>query len=397
MNRKVQTNEDTSGGVIAPQNAFRNVSKRFPERKANLLFAKFFATIGLSESSPRMRAHAMPVGEFFDWRYGKIIFSLDYLTQAKANAEKWQGRGAILPLNFDHDPTRPAGRIQIITLEGNRLWIEAELLPNAEEALRRGEYARFSPEWMDMFQDEKGEKYGPMLLGGALTNIPLFATSLDGIYLLEDEKLLKVAAREYAGTQKISKEQKNEMDSEKLKELTGSEDPEEQLAKISEWKEKAEAKPAEPEPPKEPAGQAKEEEGEEKAAAAEDGGKKEAAALRSELAATSAKVVRLEAEAKKKARADLLEKAYREGKIDFDQKTKWAEAEKCEAFPTNESLAAFLKTARKVVPDPKGFESAEPLDEELSENDKKSAARLNMSEDQWRRYQKGEIKKKEAK
>ncbi len=184
--------------------------------------------------------HVLPVGKFKHSVWGEFEVTLEDLTRAKQNSELWESRGGRLTLNFNHDTKRPAGKFTRLWTEPSGLWAEVELNPKGLEAVKSGEYTRFSAEWNDEepFEDELGREYLPIVTGGALTEVPFFGTTLEGIFLVgENGEQMKVAARPEEENQK----RKKSMNEAKLQEITGAEKPEDQEAKILGWKARAEA------------------------------------------------------------------------------------------------------------------------------------------------------------
>jgi hypothetical protein len=78
-----------------------------------------------------------------------------------------------LPLDYDHEEGPAPGWIRRIYSEGSRLYAEVELTPAGRQRVRDREYRFFSPTWHPDYRDrESGKRFGPTLLGGALTNRP---------------------------------------------------------------------------------------------------------------------------------------------------------------------------------------------------------------------------------
>lgn len=391
MNTEMTKGKDTGAAGIAAQRPFRNICKRMSGADANTRKAVFFSIMKVFSSEDKtehfLLAHALPIGKFEHPWWGEFENTFESLSKMKSSAERWVAKGGLLSLNFDHDYTRPAGEIVRLEMMPTGLWATAKLTPNAYEKVKSGEYKRFSAEWVPNFKDEKGEKYGDMFYGGALTNIPYFSVSLEGLYLLEDEELLKVAARE---SRPLLTKEKNRMDPEILTALTGSEDPEKQQETIKAWKADSEVSK------KNEASRKKIEEEEQKKTAALTEKDKKIASLQSDLDDISIKVAKME-------RGKLIADAYREGKLTKVQREAYSEeAEKknegdpkkffAKPFETNEDLIIFLATAPVVIPVPLGTE-ADLTAETATDADKKSAAKLNMSIEEFARLNKGEISK----
>lgn len=373
MDGKITEGKDTGAGAISPQIPFRNVCKRMFGDDPNTRKAIFFSNIkefsSENKSEHFLIAHALPIGEFVHPWWGDFALTFESLSKMAAAAERWRAKGGLINLNFNHDDAQNAGEIIKLEMRENGLWVTAKLTPNGYKKMKSDGYKRFSAEWAPNFKDEFGEKYGDMFFGGALTNIPYFSVSLDGLYLLEDEGLLKVASR---ATQPLLTKETKRMDPEILTALTGEENPEKQKKTIEAWKADSEAlvkmtadaknKPAEEEDSK-------------KTAALTEKDKK-IASLQTDLNKTSKEVAKMQ-------REKLIAEAYRAGKLTFVQKEAYAkEAEKknenepekifAKPFQTNEDLKIFLATAPKVIPDPLGTET--DIEDETSEADLQKAS-----------------------
>ena len=120
------------------------------------------------------------LGQFKDPRYGKFAITRDMVDSWVRNLSAVTGQPRVA-IDYDHraDPsfgghpsTRAAGWITAIKLDGNAVMAKVDWTPAAEDAIRNGEYAFFSPTFAKHYRNQSGQDLGPTLLGGALTNRP---------------------------------------------------------------------------------------------------------------------------------------------------------------------------------------------------------------------------------
>ncbi len=328
------------------------------------------------EGRLRVLIHVFPLGVVKDPAGNKRNITEEQLDQALANWETYISRGATVRLNYHHRwiTDKGAGVFERFFKKESGLWGEALLTPAASKGVLEGEYTRFSPEWYwKGYEDDTfGDYEGLFLYGGALTDDEHFKTALEGIFIMEEDSLKKVAS----ATGKSSKNKEKNAMEEFLAEHTGSKDPEKQKEILKERLDRAKSA---------------EELEKEKAALAEENEK-----LKSENSEMKEAAAVKEAEEKEKAARreyeDLVQGAFRDSKITEAQRKAFIDPEQS-PFADAEGFKKYLATAGNAVPKAAGSEAGAPETAEASSEDKESAAKLGISIEEYQRLSKGELKK----
>ena len=86
--------------------------------------------------------------------------------------------GQKLPINYEHfgmDQSKgfkAAGWVEDVKVKEDGLWYLVDWTETAAKEINEGAWKYFSFEWYDLWENEKGEAYTDVLVGGALTNQP---------------------------------------------------------------------------------------------------------------------------------------------------------------------------------------------------------------------------------
>ena len=211
--------------------------------------------IEASEGEVPTKINVLNAGEFNTTKYGPLSIASDVLVQMVENFDKQLRAGETLPIDAEHYSDQGAyGWIKSLELSDNntKLWANVDWNAWGLEALGNKVYKFFSPEFTDVYYDpETSEPTPNVLLGGGLTNRPLFrslnpimATDKENkeiIYLKEDTMEKKTTDSEVveAADTKDTKKTKTDMEDSKEEDMT----PEEKKKMDKEMKDK-EAKKA---------------------------------------------------------------------------------------------------------------------------------------------------------
>ena len=128
--------------------------------------------VALSDSETQFIYNLLPVGEFYDKRYGRVS-----ITQSKIRemAENFGKRPAYdVPVKIGHsDGAKSPGKV--IGVQAKDTGLEITMLVDADtaKAINDKQYRYMSAEFDEDYHDKKtGEKVGAVLLGAALVNQP---------------------------------------------------------------------------------------------------------------------------------------------------------------------------------------------------------------------------------
>ena len=128
--------------------------------------------IALSNKDTRFIYNLLPVGEFYDKRYGRISITPEKLRQMAENFSKCPAYE--VPVKLGHsDGAKSPGKI--IGVEAKPEGLEVTMLVDDEtaRAINDKQYRYMSAEYDEDYHDKKtGEKVGAVLLGAALVNQP---------------------------------------------------------------------------------------------------------------------------------------------------------------------------------------------------------------------------------
>jgi len=142
-------------------------------------------SVAADAKTPASWIQVAVVGEYQDPRYGQFSITPEMLSSMVLNFSS--GRFPEPPteicIDYDHlttkEPTAPGdGKAAAwfkelkVDADGEELWARVEWTPEGAAAVRSGEYKFFSPYFSTDFENNKGEKLGPCLINGAITNRP---------------------------------------------------------------------------------------------------------------------------------------------------------------------------------------------------------------------------------
>jgi phage I-like protein len=141
----------------------------------------FAAPITLDSAKKTTWAQILVTGEWMHPRYGKLAITSEKLKELKDNFDA--GARDFVYADYDHGIANAkgdgnaiaAGEVIALELRSNdtELWAEFEPTEPAREKILAKEYRRTSADFIDDYRDKKtGKKWGAVLRGFALTNIP---------------------------------------------------------------------------------------------------------------------------------------------------------------------------------------------------------------------------------
>jgi len=176
--------------------------KRTPVRKLEAMSGKFFSVVSLDvaeiSENKTVDIEMLRVGTFKHKKYGDLEITAEMLETMVENFEN-DVVGREVSFDWNHKAENASGWLRGLKVADGVLIGTAELTDKGKESIQKKEYGYFSIEYSDDYEDpETSEKYGPTILGGALTNRP-FMTKLkkiefsaedseDAIYRYEEEK-----------------------------------------------------------------------------------------------------------------------------------------------------------------------------------------------------------------
>ncbi len=170
--------------------------KRYPRKKkfneVSIAEGTFFSTVRLEpediEESDSMLAdiEMLRVGEFKHKMYGDLDITDEMLDSMVENFDNGI-IGREVSFDWNHEAKAASGWLKELRVEDGILIGTAELTTEGKESIINKKYGYFSVEYSDDYEDsESGDKFGPTVLGGALTNRPFISKlkkiefSLDG-------------------------------------------------------------------------------------------------------------------------------------------------------------------------------------------------------------------------
>lgn len=114
-------------------------------------------------------------GRWKHGKYGKVEVTPEVRRSFKDNFDANVRRVGELPIDYDHQSGPAAAWITGITNEAHSTFADVKFTSSGREKIRAGEYRFYSPEWSFDWKDpQSGERHGPTLFGGGLTNKPFF-------------------------------------------------------------------------------------------------------------------------------------------------------------------------------------------------------------------------------
>ena len=128
--------------------------------------------IALSDSEVRFIYNLLPVGHFYDKRYGEVNITKDKIKQIVANFGKVPAYEVPVKIGHDDGALSPG---KVIGVQAKRDGLEITMTVDAEtaKAINEKQYRYMSAEFDENYQNkETGEFVGAVLLGAALVNQP---------------------------------------------------------------------------------------------------------------------------------------------------------------------------------------------------------------------------------
>ena len=128
--------------------------------------------IALSDENTRFIYNLLPVGHFYDKRYGEVNITKDKIKQIVANFGKVPAYEVPVKIGHDNGALSPG---KVIGVQAKRDGLEITMVVDAEtaKAINEKQYRYMSAEFDENYQNkETGEFVGAVLLGAALVNQP---------------------------------------------------------------------------------------------------------------------------------------------------------------------------------------------------------------------------------
>lgn len=128
--------------------------------------------IALSEAEGRFIYNLLPVGEFYDKRYGRVSITQSRIQQMADNFGKCPAYE--VPVKIGHsDGAKSPGKVIGVEAKPEGLEITMLVDDDTARAINDKQYRYMSAEFDEDYHDKKtGEKVGAVLLGAALVNQP---------------------------------------------------------------------------------------------------------------------------------------------------------------------------------------------------------------------------------
>ena len=128
--------------------------------------------VALSDEETRFIYNLLPVGEFYDKRYGRMWITANEIQEMAENFGKYPAYE--VPVKIGHsDGAKSPGKV--IGVEAKPEGLEITMLVDSEtaQAINAKQYRYMSADFDEDYEDKKtGEKVGAVLLGAALVNQP---------------------------------------------------------------------------------------------------------------------------------------------------------------------------------------------------------------------------------
>ena len=128
--------------------------------------------VALSDSDSRFIYNLLPVGEFYDKRYGRVSITPDKIKQMADNFGKCPAYD--VPVKLGHsDGAKSPGKVIGVQAKDSGLEITMLVDDDTAKAINDKQYRYMSAEFDEDYHDKKtGNKVGAVLLGAALVNQP---------------------------------------------------------------------------------------------------------------------------------------------------------------------------------------------------------------------------------
>jgi hypothetical protein len=129
-------------------------------------------------ANPTSWVHALAHGEFKHPLWGKLQLTADRMKRFASNVNN-RVRGIDLAIDYDHiSMSEAAGWVKQAEARNEGLFLLVEWTMEAAEKIRKKKYRYFSSEFVDEWENETGEKFEDVILGGGLTNRPFLKNLL---------------------------------------------------------------------------------------------------------------------------------------------------------------------------------------------------------------------------
>ena len=128
--------------------------------------------VALSDEDTRFIYNLLPVGEFYDKRYGRVSITAEKVKQMAENFGKCPAYE--VPVKLGHsDGAKSPGKVIGVEAKDNGLEITMSVDSETAKAINDKQYRYMSAEFDEDYHDKKtGERVGAVLLGAALVNQP---------------------------------------------------------------------------------------------------------------------------------------------------------------------------------------------------------------------------------
>ena len=128
--------------------------------------------VALSDEDTRFIYNLLPVGEFYDKRYGRVSITPEKVKQMAENFGKCPAYE--VPVKLGHsDGAKSPGKVIGVEAKDNGLEITMSVDTETAKAINDKQYRYMSAEFDEDYHDKKtGERVGAVLLGAALVNQP---------------------------------------------------------------------------------------------------------------------------------------------------------------------------------------------------------------------------------